>query len=151
MSSRNIKDCVLQLQEIYPKFKQEALDKGIDFILTCTARTLKEQTALYAQGREILDMVNAKRQIAGLPPIKASANKKVTWTMNSKHITTPNEPLAKAFDVVIVKDGAAQWSVKTNVNNNDKPDYIELAEIGKKLGLKAGADFKSPDYPHFEI
>ncbi len=151
MASRDILKCVPKLRELYQALWLEARKIGIDIVLTCTAREQKEQIALYSQGRESLAMVNEKRRVAFLPPITQKQNVKVTWTLDSKHITSPKRPLSEAFDIVIIKDKQAQWSVKVNVNKNDIPDYVELANIGRKLGLKPGADFKSPDYPHFEI
>jgi hypothetical protein len=37
-----------------------------------------------------------------------------------------------------------------DVNKNLKLDYAEAAEIGESVGLKVGAKFKTPDYPHYE-
>lgn len=152
MSSRDITRCVQKLQKLYPILYQKSKDIGIEIMLTCTSRSLDEQSALYAQGRDDLNTVNSKRKLANMTPITDSENKyKVTWTMNSKHIVSDARPLAEAFDIVIVKGKTAQWSMKTNVNSNDIPDYVEIANIGKSIGLKAGADFSSPDYPHFEV
>ena len=51
-----------------------------------TLRSQEVQNAYYAQGREPLDNTNAKRKIAGLPPITDAENKNmITWTLKSKH------------------------------------------------------------------
>lgn len=130
--------------------ENKALDAGILFIVTCTARTYLEQFALYAQGREKLEMVNHLRDNAGLGPIQERENKIVTWTLDSKHVINDKRTLSQAFDIVIVEKDRPIWDIKVNVNNNEIPDYLELAKIGKGLGLTAGAYFKHPDYPHFE-
>jgi len=84
MSDRNIADLTPELQE---KFKQ--WDSGmklykVDYILTCTERTLEEQEALYAQGRTAPGHI-------------------VTWTLKSKHLT------GEAFDFVIMFNGKPDW------------------------------------------
>jgi peptidoglycan L-alanyl-D-glutamate endopeptidase CwlK len=155
MASRKVEDLTLEMQRLYGKFKEKMDAAGIPFSLTCTARSYQEQVALYAQGRQSLDEVNALRKLAGLSPILSSGNKKVTWTMLSKHLVKLNDSdlandKSKAFDIVLLKDGKGHWDVKVSVNKNIKPDYIEAGEIGESVGLKWGGRFKSPDYPHFE-
>lgn len=132
--------------------------KGIDHCLTCTARWLEEQMALYLQGRDPLDRVNYYRQAVGMAPLPAGENKIVTWTLNSKHIIKPSQGItkAKAFDFAILKNGKATWDLKVNVNWNEVPDYQEAGAIGKDCGLRWGGDFCNsagkprPDYPHLE-
>jgi peptidoglycan L-alanyl-D-glutamate endopeptidase CwlK len=59
---------------------------GINVIITDVDRPYEVQMALYAQGRESTDNVNKLRKRAGLGPITNKDNKKVTWTMASRHI-----------------------------------------------------------------
>ena len=157
MASRDIKDLTPAMQVFFQKFKNEMDKAKISFAVTCTARTVKEQQALYAQGRQKLSEVNALRKMAGLDPITAEENKrKVTWTLASKHIVdlddnNPDNNLSRAFDIVITKNKKATWDIKVDVNENQKPDYIEAGEIGERVGLKWGGRFSSPDYPHFEL
>lgn len=164
MGSRNIDDLIPPLQILFHQFRIGMDEKNIDFIVTSTVRTLAEQKALYAQGREPLDVVNNLRAQAGLPSITNLQNKKrVTWTMNSRHLALqPNDPLCTkypewagkgcAFDIVILKNGKAVWDVKADIDQDNIPDYEEAASCGEYLGLIAGARFKpSPDYPHFEF
>lgn len=153
MSSTNIKDLTPKMQALYEKFRAKMLENGINFKVTCTARTYDEQLALYAQGRKSLKETNALRKKAGLQPITEKENtKKVTWTLNSKHIIDKEKGItkARAFDIVLITDGRANWDLKVDVNKDLVPDYKEAAEIGKSVGLKPGAYFKNPDYPHFE-
>lgn len=146
-----------ELLRKYNLFK-EAMNKAkIPFTLTSVARTVKEQKALYAQGRENITIVNKLRGEAGLPPILSANNIKVTWTLNSKHIidldsVDQNKHLSKAFDIAIIKDKVPSWNLKVDVNKNELGDYHEAGKIGVSLGLIWGGNFKSsPDYPHFEI
>ena len=46
--------------------------------VACTLRTMEEQAALYAQGREDIAAVNALRRLAGMPPVGVEANRIVT-------------------------------------------------------------------------
>jgi hypothetical protein len=77
---------------------------------------------------------------AGLWQLGAAETKTpVTWTLDSKHIDR------LAFDVGPSKDGK-------NIDWNAPAEAWEaLHQIGLKLGLRCGADFKGrKDSPHFE-
>ncbi len=143
--------------ELLRQFLQRCKDKGLDVIITCVDRTYLEQDALFAQGREPLDTVNALRQRAGLAPIIGTANRKVTWTRNSKHVVNPDDERtdndkARAFDFVILNAaGSAVWDVKADVNKDQEPDYLQAGEIAEAIGLKWGGRFRNPDMPHVEI
>ena len=115
--------------------------------------------ALYAQGRQSLTEVNILRKRAGLSPIISIENKKVTWTMASRHIINlsnddPNDNLSYAIDFGILdKNGKYVGDVKADINNDNKSDYIQLGALAKKIdsGIIWGGDFKkSKDYPHYE-
>lgn len=157
MSSRKIEDLVPELQKKYRLFEAAMTEAGIPFILTCTARTVREQLALYAQGREKTDHVNDLRKLAGMPPISwPGSSYKVTWTLQSKHIIDLDNGIftddqARAFDIAIKRDGSPCWNLKTDVNRNEIPDYEEAGKIGESVGLRWGGRFSCPDYPHFEI
>ena len=156
MASKALADCTLSLQSKIKKFTIAMFSAGIPFAITCTSRTVKEQFALYAQGRDDLATVNALRYDAGLPPIGPAQNKhKVTWTLNSKHLidlddNNPHNDKSRAFDIAIVRDGKPVWDVKVDVNNDQIPDYEQAGIIGESVGLRWGGRFRSPDRPHFE-
>ena len=126
MASRNIADCIPEVQEKYAAFAVRMAETGIPFMLTCTSRTQEEQDALYAQGR-------------------TRPGPKVTWTRKSKHIE------GRAFDIAILRDGKPCWDVKADVNGDAVPDYDQAGEIGESVGLRWGGRFKSPDRPHYEV
>ena len=84
MASRNPEDLTPAMQALYAIFRDEMEGAGIDFILTCTYRSQKEQDGLYAQGR-------------------TKPGRIVTWTKKSKHIER------KAFDIAILKNGKITW------------------------------------------
>ncbi len=130
MASRLIKDLDKEVQTKFLVFSALMAEEHIPFILTCTYRSQEEQDALYAQGR-------------------TTVGKIVTWTKHSRHSKTlDGKPASQAFDIAILKEGKPTWDLKVSVNDDDIPDYQQAAEIGRKVGLKPGADFK--DYPHFE-
>jgi peptidoglycan L-alanyl-D-glutamate endopeptidase CwlK len=163
----------LALSQMIPELKEKAqllIDKakakGINFIFTTVARPITMQLALYAQGRKPLDFVNGLRKTAGLPPITDDQNKNcVSWVLpqNSKHVVDDKQPLSRAFDIAILfADGKnISYDIKVDVNKDNAPDYIQLAEIGKSVGLIPGAYFTkrdatgkvvpNPDYPHYEV
>jgi len=121
-------------------------ESPIDFGILWSGRTLLEQQKLYAQGRtrEELDKVGIR-----LAPIPG---KKVTWTLNSKHILVNG--YSRAIDIGVYLNGVYQ--------NGDTPSeqkfYFELADLFKKknreLGLNVswGPDVGIPgDIGHYEV
>jgi peptidoglycan L-alanyl-D-glutamate endopeptidase CwlK len=86
VASRKIEDLSEAMLVLYYKWADEMNRQGIDFLITCTLRSLHEQQALYAQGR-------------------TTPGKIVTWTMKSKHLT------GDAFDFVIMENGKPDWQV----------------------------------------
>jgi len=145
------------LQKLIPLFIKGCKDKGIDVIITCTARYLKEQVALYAQGRQPLAEVNRLRKIVGYSPIDENTNsKRVTWTLASRHIINLDDndktnDKATAFDFAVVKNGKVIWDVKASIDGDDISDYLECANVAKNLGLESGAFWKKADYPHVQM
>lgn len=126
MPSRNIEDCLPELQEKFEQFDLGMRTAGIDYILTCTKRSQEEQNALYAQGR-------------------TAPGKVVTWTLKSKHID------GRAFDIAIMINGKICWNPTLDADNDGVSEYTEAGLIGESVGLRWGGRFKSPDAPHFEI
>jgi len=162
MASRDINLLVPELREKYYEFDRLMRSKGIDYIVTCTARTILEQMALYVQGRLPADEVVKFREVAGMRtdvPL-ASLTRKVTWTLNSRHVTNMfdkdlDNDLARAFDIAIIKhEGDRQialWNLKADVNDNDIPDYEEAGSIGESVGLVWGGRWKPRDLCHFQL
>lgn len=135
-------------------------------IVTDVDRDYKTQMALFAQGRQILTETNLLRKVAGLALITAVENqKRVTWTMASKHIINLDDSvltndLSTAIDFGILDvNGKYHGDVKADINKDNRPDYIQLGELAEKIGgdkIKWGGRFRnalghsSPDFPHFE-
>ncbi len=155
--SRDLSELDPELFELYQKFNLKMGEAGLIHVVTCTSRTILEQMALYTMGRLSVGDVNLFRHAADLYPIGIEENKKVTWTLSSKHVTNMfdkdlNNDKARAFDFAILnKRGQAVWDLKVNVNENEIPDYEEAGKIGESVGLAWGGRFPSPDPPHLEL
>jgi hypothetical protein len=158
MTYKSIEMCTPELQTAYKLFKKQCDLAGLQFVITRTACDRFDQDLLFMQGRHTLEVVNSFRKQRGYLPITAAENIVVTWTLDSKHIIGEKRKLSEAFDIALIAHNKPHWDTKININNNEVPDYIEVANIGLSCGLIAGAFFKSkttgkptPDYCHFEI
>ena len=158
MASTSAENLTTYMKEKFRLLNAECLKKNINILLTCTSRDIKEQVALYAQGRQSLTEVNALRKVVKLAPITAKENKYcVTWTLKSKHLVNfdnsdPTDDKSKAFDIVVLDaKKKITWNIKADVNKNNISDYVEVGKIGISLGLVWGGSWKNtPDYYHFE-
>jgi hypothetical protein len=163
MASRNIQDLTPECQIKYSHFMKKMADAGHHYTVTCTARKVIEQVALFSQGRETLDHTNYLRRLAGMPMLDYVQNlKRVTWTLHSKHLinlddSDPTNDKATAFDIACHNEfGEICWDVKVDVDHDHIPDYEEAGKIGESCGLTWGGRFKNkwgtlqPDYPHFQ-
>jgi hypothetical protein len=98
-------------------------------------RSPKVQAAYYAQGREPLVAVNAKRAEAD--------NYQITWTLKSRHID------GLAMDVLPVDGcGNPTWDL-----SHYRQQFTAIAKCARDAGLECGADWPAPktDWPHYEI
>jgi len=144
--------------ELIEQFLAACKAAGHRVIITSVDRSYQLQQALYAQGREPIETVNQLRERAGLPRITGTENlRKVTWTLNSKHIINLDDErldndLSYAFDFGLLdKEGRYVGDVKADIKANNIADYLECALIGENLGLRSGRKFKNPDYCHLEM
>ena len=155
--SRDINQLHPEMIERYMRFREKMSEKGLSFVLTCADRTILEQMALYSMGRMPLIDVTRMRFIAKLSNIKEEQNRKVTWTLASKHITNMfdddlNNDYSRAFDIAMLKDNrSAHWDLKVSVNDNDIPDYMEAGMIGESCDLVWGGRWRKKDYVHFQL
>jgi len=158
MASRDLNMLTPTLKPKAEEWLIRCAKANILVLITCTARLVKEQLALYSQGRDDLAHVNYLRARAGMAPITAQQNtRRVTWTLKSKHLIDlddgdPGNDKARAFDFCILKpDQKPTWDLKVDVDSDDVPDYLEAGQIAESLGLKWGGRWKkNPDYPHIE-
>jgi hypothetical protein len=149
-----LKDMTPTLQLKYAAFAAKMSEARNPFVLNCVARTVDEQEAFYAQGRETLAKVNELRLKAGMYLLKSEKeNYRVTTTKNSRHFPDPKAGnRSHAFDIAIVRDGnIPTWDTKWDGNKDGISDYLEAAYIGKLVGLNPGGLWKKfKDWPHYE-
>ena len=113
--------------KIRPQVKQfiHELDLlGVAYKVLETRRTPEVQAAYYAQGREPLDVVNAKRKVARLYLLTEKENRNmITWTLKSKHLD------GLAIDIVPVIGGRIPWVI---TNSKVAAAWLHMGEIGEK-------------------
>lgn len=123
MTSRLIIDLITDLQAKYAVFDTAMKQAGIDYIVTCTKRSMEEQDALYAQGRN-----GDNRHIVTNARAGQSAHN-----------------FGMAFDIVLMSNGKCIW-------DNSDPDWARAGAIGKAAGLEWAGDWVSfKEYPHFQL
>jgi peptidoglycan L-alanyl-D-glutamate endopeptidase CwlK len=131
MASRELSDLLGPVKAKSIAFLHACNSVGLDVIITCTYRPDMEQSALYAQGRAPLAIVNQLRKTAGLFPISEQENEhKVT---NSRPGTSLHAQ-RRAIDVVPIVGGKP-------VVNAEHPVWRMLGKIGKSCGLEWGGDW----------
>ena len=128
-----------------------ALSYGLmDFSVVQGVRTEMQQKALYAQGRESLEIVNQMRLMAGWGAISHGENKIVTWTMASNHLLQ-DDGYGHAYDVAPYFDGAIQWEDIEAFNFLATLHLRAASELGVRLGWGGHWPEKKRDRPHFEL
>ena len=113
--------------------------QGVNPLVVETLRTKERQYYLYGQGR------TAKECKAKCVPDKYAkpSAKKVTWTLNSIHIT--------GFAVDVVPQRKVNGKMTAIWNVKDK-DTIKIIATMIRYGFEAGANWSSnPDSPHFQV
>lgn len=120
-----------ELQKKITELKELAEREGIKFLTGECVRTAAEQDALYAKGR------TEKGSI-------------VTNARGSSYSSM--HQWGVAFDVYLNMDidGDGQWT--DDIYNNSTRMFSRLGEIGKRIGLEWGGDWKSiKDLCHFQL
>jgi len=147
--NKNINIAVPRLANIWGIVKKECSNKGLDVRLSCVARSQEEQCALYLRGRYPLDAIAVLYFTIFRQTLTNKTNVIVTRTIYSKHVITENGQLSHALDFYICKGGEAIWDVKADVNDDNKGDYVQVAEMFEKLGCRSGRSWG--DICHVEI
>lgn len=133
--SRNLNDAhqLLQKQFLVAKAAFEQNNKGVQVILTCTYRSLAEQTALYNQPFDKKDNDGDGR--IDEPDEKVTQAK----ALQSPHNYFPSF----AIDVTFLINGKTSW---------DEKYFIAFSKYMKTENIEWGGDWKSfKDLPHYEI
>ena len=142
--SRRIEDLLPRVAAAAARAMSDLKARGVPAVVTSTLRTEAEQVALYAQGRESLASVNAKRSAAGMPLIRLEENRyTVTNADGVKHKS--NHQGGRALDVVPEQGGRPVWPTASD------PRWKQIAGVFKKYGFEWGGDWKDfQDLPHYQ-
>lgn len=129
---RNISQLHPELKKKVVKLQKECLKAGIKIKIGECVRTVAEQNALYAKGRN------------GVPgPIVTKAKGTDYRSMHQWGV---------AFDFFLDMDVDEDGKKSDDVFNNATKLFNKVGAIGKKLGLEWGGDWKSiKDLPHFQL
>lgn len=124
----------------------DALNRfDIPHAVTSTLRSVDEQAALYAQGRQALDRVNALREKAGMYPCTLSENNYTVTNCDGVKVKS-NHQGGRALDIVPLNDqGSPTWPP------GGDPRWQKIADIMKGQGFQWGGDWTNKDMPHFEM
>ena len=129
---RNVSQLHPELKKKAVKLQKECLKVGIKIKIGECVRTVAEQNALYAKGRN------------GVPgPIVTKAKGTDYRSMHQWGV---------AFDFFLDMDVDKDGKKSDDVFNNATKLFNKVGAIGKKLGLEWGGDWKSiKDLPHFQL
>jgi len=139
MASRKIEDLHESVRDKAKAFLRECGEQGIAILITCTLRSMEEQAALYAQGRENIAKVNELRKLSGMPTIghenRIVTNAKPGYSLHN---------FGLAFDVVPLDGGKPIW-------DPSHPVWLRIGNNGKGVGLEWAGEWKKfREYPHFQ-
>lgn len=138
MPSRDIADCVQELQTKWPLLQEEFRKQfpGWGIELTCSHRPVEEQFELFKKGRRESD--------GGW--VVADAKAVVTYVDGRTRLSEHNYKPSRAIDVLIKKpDGKITWDL------TEEP-WKKLPEIVQSFGLESGGTWqKFKDFPHIQV
>lgn len=147
MTFKYSKASLTRLETVHPDMQRvahRALELSpVDFSITQGRRTLDEQKRLYGKGRTA-----AQCRAAGVPESYAQPSAaKVTWTLNSNHLS------GNAIDVAPFVNGKLEYddSGKLGLWPKIAKAFKDAArELG--VSIEWGGDWtKTKDRPHFEL
>ena len=154
MPSRDLADLQPEVEEAAKEMLSLCREAGLDVLVTCTVRSLREQGTLYKQGRtpeQILWAIGELRE-RGFG-ILANELLMAPDPRDGKIVTMarPGESWHQwgyAFDVVPLRGGKAVWSVE----GEDGKMWTQVGLCGEHAGLRWGGRWERfRDWPHFEM
>lgn len=127
MINRSLDSLVPASRKKFIEFLDAAKKAGIDVLITCTFRTLREQERLYAQGRTT--------------PGKIVTNAKAGYSYHN---------FGCAIDLVPVRNGKPLWTVFSH-GYIMEPEWDKLGIIAKQCGIDwSGTWATYKEYAHFQ-
>ena len=140
MSSRLITDCIPELFDINTSICTEYaalfISQGFTLKPICTLRSTAEQFELFKKGR-VVNLVNGIPVVISENP-RLFITKIDGITKYSKHNPTPLQPLSRAIDYGVFKDGHYI---------TDDQYYEPLLDLARKYNLRSGWDFNNTGLP----
>lgn len=131
LAARPLPDSLHPIVEERSRELLEAAEEiGINILITDGFRSFEEQDILYQQGRTTDGNI-------------------VTYAEGGE--SYHNYGLAIDFALQL-DDGSVVWDIERDDNESGRPDWFEVADIGKELGFEWGGDWpRFKDYPHLEM
>ncbi len=153
MSSRRLEDLTPPVQEAAREHLLRCADAGIELLIYCTLRDVREQARLYRQGRTRAQIQRKIDQLTarGFPAlgrviedVGPQFGPKVTYA-------GPGESFHQyrlAYDCVPLVDGKAVW--KTSGEAGEL--WQKVGDLGKRAGMEWAGDWKRfREFPHFQM
>lgn len=120
--NRNIDDLDEKMRDRVKKWWNLCKKEGLELIITETLRTPARQKWLYSFGRFGVNKTKAK----------------VTWTLNSNHLT------GKAIDFVPLIGGKARYDAP-------KETWAKYYDLAEQVGLESLYRISGKDMPHLQL
>jgi len=143
--------------KIHPEFRRRLgllaaalATRGMGATITDGVRTFAHQDAIFAQGRRTLSEINALRRTAGLSPIKAAENRKVTGVRGG----FSNHNYGMAVDLYPVVGGKLFINPPADrqLAARFKETQQAIGEEAERIGLTWGGRWKKlVDTPHVQL
>lgn len=128
----------------------ELVQLAFDVYITETRRSLLTQLAYFAQGRVVLEELNALRSAAHLP-FREDVGQVVTFADGILKRSKHQDGLALDIVPFEAETGKLLWNAPEGI-------WLELGSIARKYGFVWGGDWKSHpaaklgwDCPHWEV
>jgi len=149
--SRLLSDLSPRCLDLFNKFKVVLDQADIKFVVVFTKRTVAEQIALFAQGRQAYDAVNQLRGEAGLPPLQHPQENVIITQVDGIHKISHHQT-GDAFDLTFADGNGDPYYP------NDPVRWFALGNMAESVGLDWGGRFQPLDKnglgwdpDHFEV
>ncbi len=153
MSSRRIEDLTEEVQKAAREHLLLCADEGIDLLIYCTLRDVREQAQLWRRGRtmaqvqrkiDLLAKQGFEKLSRILDEVGPQFGPKVTFA-------GPGDSFHQyrlAYDCVPLLNGRAVWSTSGAAGEM----WQKVGALGKKAGMEWAGDWKRfREFPHFQM
>jgi peptidoglycan LD-endopeptidase CwlK len=126
--SRDLNDLSSLVRPKIDDFINKVQIANIDMLVTCTSRTMTEQAALWAKGRDLQgNVIDRSLVVTNAKPGESAHNYRL------------------AIDIVPIVNGKPDW-------RGTDPVWLDIGEIGESCGLEwAGRWVTFREEPHFQL